>query len=40
VKGTDHFEHLGVDGRIKMDLRETVWEGVYLSHLPQEKDKS
>jgi hypothetical protein len=35
VKGRDHLEHLGVDGKIilKKDLKERGWEGVNWVHL-------
>jgi len=42
LKGRDHSEELGVDGRIIciiMDLREIVWESVEWMHLAQERDQ-
>jgi hypothetical protein len=40
VKGRDHLEDLGVDGKIintRMDLGETGLEGVDWMHLAQDK---
>jgi hypothetical protein len=39
LKGRDHAEDLGVDGRIniRMDLREIGWEGVDWMHLDQDR---
>jgi hypothetical protein len=41
LKGRDHSEELGVDGRIIciiMDLREIVWESVDWMHLAEDRD--
>jgi hypothetical protein len=41
VKGRDHLEDLGIDGKIdiRMDLREIGWEGMDGMHLDQERDQ-
>jgi hypothetical protein len=41
LKGRDHLEDIGVDGKIilEMDLREIGWEGVDWIHLVQERDQ-
>ena len=41
LKEQDHFEHLGINGGIilKMDLKETGWEGMYSIQLAQERNK-
>jgi len=37
LKGRDHSEDGGVDGRIiGTDLRERGWEGLYWTHLSQD----
>jgi hypothetical protein len=39
-KGRDHSEDLRTDGKIiRMDLRETRWEGVDWMHLAQDRDQ-
>jgi hypothetical protein len=40
LKGRDHLEDLGVDGKdIRMDVREIGWEGVQWIHLDQDRDQ-
>jgi hypothetical protein len=40
VKGRDHSEDLGVDGKnIRLDLRGIGWEGVDGMHLAQEREQ-
>jgi hypothetical protein len=38
LKGRDHMEDLGVDGRITLYLREIGLKGVNWSHLAQDRD--
>jgi hypothetical protein len=41
LKEGDHLEDLIIGGKIilKFNLKKTGWEGVYLIHLAQERDK-